>query len=351
MQQNYRKYAILLALLIFIFGISIYVGSGEKSFSGSFSSLNILKKDSVSILNFGDVMFDRGVRNIIENRGRDPLEHIKKDLDLLKGYDVFIANLEGPIITMDRALCQQKAYNFQFASDTPERLKSIGINMVTIANNHNYDCFGVGFESTKKALDAAGIPYIGDRPLEKSFVLKVINGKKVAFIGMDETVQAIPLSSFYPLVKKLKAENDLVVVNIHWGTEYSLVATESQTYIAHKLVDNGADVVFGHHPHVVEPVEVYKGKAIFYSLGNFVFDQTFGDTTVGLGAGVEFKDDKTIFTLFPFNMKSFAPDLMKGKERADFCKIYLANLPNSDCVFELEKLIHDFKGMGVEPLS
>ncbi len=299
----------------------------EEIFSGS----------NVKILNFGDVMFDRGVRNIIENRGRDPFEYIKKDLELINDYDVKIVNLEGPIVVMDRSLCQQKAYNFQFAPDTTDRLKSIGVNMVNIANNHAYDCLLPGYESTKKYLNASGILFMGEKEFDKSYVVKEISGKKVAFVGMDETVQPIPLSGFYEVVRKLKNENDIVVVNVHWGTEYMLSANETQIEIAHRLVDSGADVIFGHHPHVVENMEVYKGKAIFYSLGNFVFDQSTPDTTVGLGVGAEFGDSETTFELFPFNIKIFAPDFMKGEERENFCKKFLGDIPNKDCRFEINR--------------
>jgi poly-gamma-glutamate synthesis protein (capsule biosynthesis protein) len=115
-----------------------------------------------------------------------------------------------------------------------------------------------------------------------------------------------------------------------------LSANENQIEIAHRLVDSGADVIFGHHPHVVQNMEVYKGRAIFYSLGNFVFDQNFGDTTVGLGVKVEFKEKETIFELFPLNIKVFAPDLMKGEEREKFCKKFLGQIPNKDCRFEIK---------------
>ncbi len=327
------KKLLFLLVLAGIVAILFVPNWGDGHYLSKITKEIIFPKTSVKVLNFGDVMFDRGVRNIIQNKGRDPLEYIKKDLKELKGFDVFLVNLEGPIVTMDRSKCQQKAYNFQFASDTPERLKSIGVNMVTLANNHSYDCYKVGFESTKQDLVKAGIEYIGDSELEKSFVIKEIAGKKVAFVGMDETVQVVPLSNFYPLVKKLKAENDLVVVNIHWGTEYLLTNNANQKAIAHKLIDSGADIIFGHHPHVVENMEVYKGKAIFYSLGNFVFDQNFGDTTVGLGVGVDFGEKETAFELFPFNMKIFAPDLMKGEEKEVFCEKFLKGLVHKGCEF------------------
>lgn len=297
--------------------------------------INIFKKETLSVLNFGDVMFDRGVRNIIENRGRDPFEYIKKDLDLIKKYDVVIANLEGPIVVMDRNLCQQKAYNFQFASDTTDRLKSIGINMVNIANNHSYDCYSKGFESTKVFLQTAGIDYMGDTDVEKSYVVKELKGKKIAFVGIDRTVSSVSIEKYYELVKRLKSENDYVVVNIHWGTEYSLLETSEQTFVAHGLVDSGVDVIFGHHPHVIEPVRVYKGKAIFYSLGNFVFDQTGENENAGLGVGAEFDDEKIKFNLFPYKIKVFAPDFLKGEDRNKFCEKFLKDFEHTECSFEL----------------
>jgi len=293
----------------------------------------VVNKKYPKVLNFGDVMFDRGVRNIIENRGRDPFEYLKKDLETINKYDVVVANLEGPIVEIDRALCQQKIYNFQFASDTTARLKSVGINMVNIANNHSYDCLSAGYVSTKKYLDEAGIDYVGDRDIDTSFVVKEILGKKIAFIGIDETLEPARVKSFYPLIKKLKSENDYVVVNIHWGTEYLLIASEAQRNIAYNLIDNGADVIFGHHPHVIEPVEIYNGKAIFYSLGNFVFDQTGLEETRGLGVGVEFHSNKNVFTLYPYQIKLFAPDLLKDNEREAFCDEYLKEIPHDGCEF------------------
>jgi poly-gamma-glutamate synthesis protein (capsule biosynthesis protein) len=294
------------------------------------------KEKSVSVINFGDVMLDRGVRNIVDNRGRDPFEYIKKDRHILDSYDFRIVNLEGPIIVMDRALCQQKIYNFQFPPNTPDKLKEVGINLVNIANNHSLDCYRKGFISTKEYLSKANIQYVGDMDYEKSFYVKEVNGKKVAFVGIDAVTPPIPVSGFYNVIKKLKAENDYVVVNIHWGEEYNLGFTQDQKNLAHKLVDSGADVIFGHHPHVVEPVEVYKKGIIFYSLGNFVFDQDFGDTTIGLGAGVRFYENKILVQIYPFNIKKFAPDFMKSDEKKNYCEKYLKDFENKDCSFEIK---------------
>ncbi len=329
-----KHYLLLGVLLILFFAFNVFVYTRPFDIKDNFVKIPKKEvKNYPSVLNFGDVMFDRGVRNIVENRGRDPFEYVKKDLKLVQGYDVFIVNLEGPIVEMNRKECQAKAYNFQFASTTPNLLKSVGINMVNIANNHSYDCYKTGFTKTKEYLNSAGIDYIGDNFLEKSYITKVIKGKVITFIGIDETVAQIPVSDFYPLINELNKASDYVIVNIHWGTEYELGKTEKQMAIAHALIDNGADVIFGHHPHVLEPVEIYKGKVIFYSLGNFVFDQDFGDTTVGLGASVEFEENKSVFNIFPFNIKVFAPEFMMGESRDLFCDNYLKNLEHDSCRF------------------
>lgn len=329
------KSKIILIFLVVSFLLTMMFVVVNKSKHVAIPDINIFKKETISVLNFGDVMFDRGVRNIIENRGRDPFEYIKKDLDLIKNYDVVIANLEGPIVEMDRKLCQQKAYNFQFDPDTTDRLKSVGINMVNIANNHSYDCYSRGFESTKAFLQTSGIDYMGDTEIQKSFVVKEIKGKKIAFVGIDRTVSGVSIGKYYELVKRLKSENDFLVVDIHWGTEYSLLETNEQVFVAHGLVDSGADIIFGHHPHVIEPVRVYKGKAIFYSLGNFVFDQTGENENTGLGVGAEFEEGKIKFNLLPFKIKTFAPDFLKGDDRNKFCEKFIKDFVHTDCSFEL----------------
>lgn len=334
-----KKFKIwLIFALIFVAILFLFLNlKSTQKFSFEDLEIPLVRENKVSILAFGDTMFDRGVRNIIENRGRDPFEYIKKELSLFSDYDIVKVNLEGPIVEMDRNLCQQKLYNFQFASTTPNILKSIGVNMVSIANNHSYDCLRVGFESTKNYLSISEIDFVGGRTLEDSFIIKNINNKKVAFVGIDETTAPVAVSSFYPLVSRLDPESDFVIVFIHWGKEYELIEDISQQNIAHKLIDNGADLIIGHHPHVIQPVEIYKNRAIFYSLGNFVFDQNFGDTTKGLGIGAVLGEEKNVFTLYPLNIKIFAPDLMKDTERGEFCKNFLKNIESTDCTFEILK--------------
>jgi len=324
--------SIFLCALIVVVGIFFWNSSTYQASK----TIEILKKDSVSVLSFGDVMMDRGVRNIMEKYGRDPFEYIKKEGEFIDDFDVVIVNLEGPIVEMPRIECQQKAYNFQFASTTPERLKSVGVTMVTIANNHTYDCYEKGVLSTKRYLTDVGIEYIGDKIVEKSFVVKSIHDKKVAFVGIDNTISPSSIYAYYPLIRQLKLENDYIVVHIHWGTEYERRATDAQKTIAHALVDNGADVVFGHHPHVPGPIEIYKDKVIFYSLGNFVFDQTGEYQTQGYGAGVDFGELTHTFTLYPYKIKTFVPHLLSNEEKEVFCATYISSLGGVGCSFSVD---------------
>ncbi len=328
--KNRRGYILKKSVVagLIILGTSLFL-----SFAISF--INSFERNYPSVINFGDIMLDRGIRNIIEKSKRDPFVNIKKDKSVLHKYDFVVANLEGPIVEMDRSSCQQKLYSFQFSEDSADKLKNVGINILNLANNHSYDCYSEGLKNTRDHLNRVGISYIGGNTPESSYVVKEIDGKKIVLIGIDVTLETIPMAKFYTLIKDLKSKNDYIVVNIHWGKEYSKVQTGSQVEIAHKLSDSGADVIFGHHPHVVEPVEIYNSSVIFYSLGNFVFDQDFGDTKIGLGAGVEFEKKKMRVTLYPFNIVRFTPEFMKGDELYSFCNTYLNELESIGCSFEV----------------
>ena len=112
---------------------------------------------------------------------------------------------------------------------------------------------------------------------------------------------------------------DLVIVNVHWGTEYEHQFNKIQQETAHNLIDAGADIIIGHHPHVVQGIEIYQGKPIFYSLGNFIFDQYFSsDTRAGLAVGINITDGKSEFYLFPLKSKLSQVELTEGAEKEKF---------------------------------
>jgi len=289
----------------------------------------------ISVLSFGDMMFSRAVEASMKN-GMNPFEKIRgPEGNFLKGVDFISANLEGPIT--ESGDCVEKDYSFKFSPEITELISGSGINIVNLANNHAGDCRAKGMTDTEDYLSKSGIDYFGKSSVNDSYIEKEINGKKIVFLGIDITIHSDDLTQYYDLIKKLKEINDYLVVNIHWGYEYHALPSQIQKDIAHALVDSGADLIIGHHPHVVQPVEIYKDKAIFYSLGNFIFDQIGKETNKGLGVGAVFSEGNLKFYLFPYNILKYQPTLLPPEQADFFCSEYLIGVPNTyGCFFEIK---------------
>jgi poly-gamma-glutamate synthesis protein (capsule biosynthesis protein) len=110
-----------------------------------------------------------------------------------------------------------------------------------------------------------------------------------------------------------------LIVTFHWGEEYQSKSSLLQRELAHSVIDSGADLIVGSHPHVVQEIENYQGKLIFYSLGNFIFDQSFSkETQQGFALGVELYEQENIFRLFPFQINLSQPFLIEKEEAEEF---------------------------------
>ena len=132
-------------------------------------------------------------------------------------------------------------------------------------------------------------------------------------------------------IKKGKEISDYVIVNIHWGTEYKPTSNARQQYLAHLFIDNGADIIIGHHPHVIQEMEIYNNKPIFYSLGNFIFDQYWSTPTqVGLGVGLVLYKDQISTYLFPLQGTQSQLIQIIGTEKDQFFANFIdkSNLNN-----------------------
>lgn len=325
----------------------IYSNTNSVMFSGNLDSEDVTsylfayfmkgspnKNKSISVLNFGDAMFGRSVGQAFL-KGRDPFEFIKGvEGNFLKGIDFKILNLEGPI-TADNS-CKEGVMSFRFNPVIAKTLFDNKINAVNLANNHILNCGWEGLADTKKYLESFNIGYFGDFKSEQSYLVKKIGNQKIAFLGFDQTLGSSNLDDFYALVKKLKSENDYLIVNIHWGYEYDALPSKIQKDIAYKLIDNGALVIIGHHPHVIQPVEIYKNGVIFYSLGNFIFDQIMTETKKGLGVGIILNKNQRLFYLFPYKIVNYQPVLLPYNEMSSFCDNYLKDFKNNIedvCIF------------------
>lgn len=250
----------------------------------------------------GDVMMDSYIAEYIKENGVDyPWSSVS---DVLKEADISVVNLETSVST--RGYTKKPAgYGFRSNPKTLEGLKNAGIDLVSIANNHVLDFGKEAFYDTLRYLDEYKIDYAGGgENKSKAEELKVLekNGIKFGFISYTSI---IPNSTWIAsdnspgiagfkgdkdgyghLVKNIKASKDkcdILIVILHWGVEYDKVPKKWQTDIAHALVDSGADVIYGHHPHVLQGIEIYKDRPILYSTGNFVFlknDDECGKTGV-----------------------------------------------------------------------
>ncbi len=315
----------------------IYYQKEDKS--ENFENIFVLPdkaKRTATLLSFGDLMLGRAVGRAI-GEGKDIFGLF--DERALKGYDAVSANLEGPIT--DFSKCQKKIYSFRFASSSPEIIFNAGIGMVNLANNHIFDCYEKGLDDTKRALSNGNVDYFGNEKGELGILRKKIGDFEFSFFGIDLTIDPVLDEKIFGLIFMEKEMSRKVVVNVHWGHEYEKKYSKSQKTIGQKLIDAGADAVIGHHPHVVQPLEIYSGRPIFYSLGNFVFDQIGEEENQGIGAGLVFEEDSLVsIVILPFSIKDKRPEFLEQEKASDYCGGFLrdfAELIDSPCVLRLDK--------------
>jgi len=203
---------------------------------------------------------------IFDKNNKDYSYFFKNTTEIFKNDDLTTANLETTFT--DATVKAQKTYNFKTPADQTKILTYGGIDAVNISNNHIYDYLDQGYEDTKTALTDAGIGFFG----EGSSYIKEIDGVKFGFLGYRafESSDSF-LNKLKTDIASLKAEGCIVIINFHWGVERSYSPNETQKKIARYAIDNGADMIIGHHPHVVQSIETYNNKIICYSLGNFCF--------------------------------------------------------------------------------
>lgn len=203
---------------------------------------------------------------------------LSKTKKILTEDDLTIANLEGTLTEAtekpDKDSQGDQAFFFKGNPYYTAILKDGSIEAVNLANNHSMDFLNKGFADTVATLDHAGITSFGDNKI----AVYEKNGVKVGLIGVnalgpvEEGVNIENLMSELKVnIQALKQRTSLIIVNFHWGKENKYNPTQEQRRLGHFAVDQGADLVLGHHPHVLQTYEIYQGKCIVYSLGNFVF--------------------------------------------------------------------------------
>ena len=233
----------------------------------------------------GDVMFSRAVRRAIL-AARDPALPFRKLAPLMSAADISFINLETPF--SDTGPYHEGGLVFHAAPETIAGLTLAGISVVSTANNHSRDCGAHGVEYTINWLRSHEITPVGSSESETATHEGVVikrNGIRFGFLGytfdqkngnwrdIDPRIALTDIATLIKDVQSLCKRADLVIVSMHNGIEYMPKPSKAQVEFAHAAIDAGARLVIGHHPHVIQPEENYRGGQIFYSLGNFIFDQ------------------------------------------------------------------------------
>jgi poly-gamma-glutamate capsule biosynthesis protein CapA/YwtB (metallophosphatase superfamily) len=239
---------------------------------------------AVTLTAVGDVQLGRGVARAMARHGVDyPLAKVN---DRLRRADLALFNLECALSQDGTPIA--KRYSFKGDPAAANGLARAGLDVAVLANNHSVDCGRDRLAETIEALRRHGIAAVGageDAATAAAPLIVMRNGLRIAilarsFVLPDRVVyrEDAPTVAMYDPetmleeVRAARRQADVVIVSLHWGIEYAREPQESQRRIAHALVDAGAALVIGHHPHTPQPVERYRNGLIAYSLGNFVFD-------------------------------------------------------------------------------
>lgn len=349
--MRYFYFSIFILILSLAAGSAIYFGEKfSDAYSNSLSSnlqanlsairvgeiLNQSKANQkeINIVFVGDIMLGRGVENIWRKYGDSRFPFLKIAGEINKA-DLAFGNLEGPI--SERGVNNKIKYSFRFKPEVVDGLKFAGFDVLSLANNHIWDWGKDAIIDTSSVLKTNGIEPVGagkDYLEANNPVIKEINDStdlslKIAFFAysnlepnaqvFEATKDKAGRSSFD--IERIKEEiyavkqleiADIVIVSLHWGDEYQSRSNKKQQEIGRSLVESGADLIVGHHPHVVQEIERYKNGWLAYSLGNFIFDQNFSEETMkGLMLKVKIQDKK-ITDLEPIEIKinnSFQPEI------------------------------------------
>lgn len=286
---NKQTLIVIFLLASIVFGSSfVYANSNNKKVNLSYSDNKAAQFTFV-----GDMMLGRAVKTKSELNN---YEGIFKDVSYLwKDSQYVSGNVESALLDNPNDFVKSdKEIHLYAETKVAKLLKDNGFTMANLSNNHLGDFGRDGVISTINAVKTAGLNYVGaGKNIEDaaSYDIQEVNGIKVATLSISDIVpkdfsanRTEPgiLSTKYPgynrLVYEASQEADLVVVNLHWGVEYGVDISEQQEKIGQALIDAGADVIIGSHPHVLQPVQTYKDGVIFYSMGNFVFDQGWSRT-------------------------------------------------------------------------
>jgi len=331
--------------------------------------------NSLRIVATGDIFMGRGTEFWLKKQGKTFIYPFEDIAALLKKGDIIFGNLEAPLTASAKSLADIDKPGGKYAlKNPPEALKGIkyaGFNLLNLANNHMLDYYDTGLYDTLDALEKNGIAHAGagkdiDEARKPAIIEK--NGLKIGLLSYTDMAEVVykgnpplsfaaeknkagvaPRNAAYIKedIDKLRNRVDILLVSLHWGIEYCADLAPGQTEFAHSLIDQGADAVIGHHPHHIKGVEVYKGKPIIYSLGNFISDQADPANQEGFFIDMTYagKNLKTMEAIpIKILMKSRIVPLSGDEATALLAKIYkISTNLGTKCQIKDGKVAFDIK--------
>lgn len=270
----------------------------------------------------GDIMLARHVEYLMSLHGYD---YPFKGYSLKANYPAatIVGNFEGAVPSI-----HQKTPNFGFSfSIAPQYLAGLteaGFTHLGLANNHAFDFGKAGYSNATTTLTANGLVTFGDpTAIIQNTVTYVTgeDGRVVALVGLYTVVSNYDDEALKELFAAVNTHSDLQIVFIHWGIEYERIASPTQKALAEKLAGLGVDVIIGHHPHVVQPIEQIGSTTVFYSLGNYIFDQYFSTfVEEGLVLSLDITASELSIKLLPVTseVSHAQPRLMSTTQQENF---------------------------------
>ena len=274
----------------------------------------------------GDILLDRGVRQVVEQKGIDQLFSPEID-SVFRTSDAVVGNLECPATKIHAPVFKQ--YIFRAEPEWLNDLKRHGMTHLNLANNHSIDQGRKGLVDTKENIIKAGMTPIGAGQNQEEAatpVLLIDSPRRVwllaslqmalenfAFLPDQPCVSQQPIEALCQRITQLRQADPTcyIIVSLHWGWENHLEVVPRQRYEARQLIDAGADCLVCHHTHTRQPMETYQGKPIFYSLGNFIFDPRNDLNSHGAMVRLTITEQGANAEEIPIVIRQCRPDLEK----------------------------------------
>ena len=299
-----RKYFILLAVSIVV---------------------SVCHADTLNVVFTGDILLDRGVRRVIDKHGVDHLFTEGVD-SVFRSAQVVVGNLECPATKIQSPV--QKLYIFRGEPEWLEALKRHGITHLNLANNHSIDQGREGLMDTRQNIIDAGITAIGAGANMTEAAEPVLLSRtprnvwlipslrlaleNYAYLPDKPCVSQEPMDSLLNRVHRLRKADStaVIIVSLHWGGEHTMHPVNSQRWDARQIIRAGADVLVCHHTHTLQDVEDINGHSVFYSIGNFIFDQSKPENTKACIVRLKITAEMVTTEAIPIEIKNCVPQIV-----------------------------------------